>query len=58
MLVSKLIHVSKSGPGVSEWLSWTAFLRHKGPYKLYIHNLDIEITVFPHIDNTQSTGHN
>ena len=33
----------------------------RGPYsqyKLYSHSLYIGIAVFPHIDNTQSTGHN
>ena len=28
------------------------------PYKTYKHSLYIGIIIFPHIDNTQSTGHN
>ena len=35
--------------------------RHQGPYipyKLFYHNLYIEIIIFPHIDNPQSTGYN
>ena len=34
---------------------------HRGPYspyKPFNHNLYIEIIIFPHIDNPQSTGYN
>ena len=46
-----------------EWVSLRAFWDggHRGPcspYKLCHHNLYIGITIFPHIDNTQYTGHN
>ena len=50
----------------SEWLNVTAFLGtgdsgQQGPYspyKLCNHSPYIGIIIFPHIDNTQSTGHN
>ena len=31
---------------------------HRGPYKPFNHNLYIGIIIFPHIDNSQSTGYN
>ena len=48
---------------MSEWLNLTAFLGTTDsevhiPYKPYNHSLYIGIIIFPHIDNTQSTGHN
>ena len=49
----------------SEWVikfnSLSGDSRQQGPYspyKLCNHSLYIGIIIFPHIDNTQSTGHN
>ena len=47
----------------SEWLKFNSLSRDSGqqgpysPYKPCNHSLYIGITIFPHIDNTQSTGH-
>ena len=46
-----------------EWVKFNGLFRdigHQGPcgpYKLCNHNLYIGIIIFPHIDNTQYTGH-
>ena len=47
---------------VSEWMiKFNSLLgdgRHRGPYKPCNHSLYIAIIIFPHIDTTQSVGHN
>ena len=41
---------------VYEWVY--TFSWHHIPYKLCNHNLYIEKNIYPHIDNTQSSGYN
>ena len=55
--------VITNGRSERERLSLSTFLGTEdigpySPYKLCNHNLHIGIIIFPHIDNTQSTGYN
>ena len=43
---------------VSKWLSLMAFLGRRGPCSPCNRNIHIGIIIFPHIDDTQSTGYN
>ena len=57
----KASEVSKVSP-VSEWVikfnGLSGDSGQRGPYNPCNHSLYIGIIIFPHIDNTQSTGHN
>ena len=64
-MISEVQWLSAKGSFTSEWvIKFNSLLGdsgHRGPYSPYQlcnHTLHIEITIFPHIDNTQSTGHN
>ena len=62
MLGLQLIHVNKKAPGVSEWLSLTAYFSDSrqwdpcNPYKSCNHALYVGF-IFPHIGCHQETSH-